>query len=275
VEIMQVGHEQRSSRVAGCRHESAEFSGQSTGMKQDFPHRGTVSGSVAVFVDGENLSHVHAGAVVTEAERLGARGIRRVYGAAVKVAGWRQQGTFRIVDCGPGKNGADIMLALEALEAVLLEGVRHVVIASSDGDFTPLALKLAESGAQVTGIGQNKAPDGFRRACTKFVELANATPAKTPPAPNPFDHDRVVRWLETEVGQTEGQDIALQSLGARMHQKYQVTKARLPVADWATFIARLDRFEIVGSSPAGRRVRFAKRKRPPVHAGHAVASSDE
>jgi hypothetical protein len=133
-----------------------------------------------VFVDGENLSHVHAGAVVTEAERLGARGIRRVYGAAVKVAGWRQQGTFRIVDCGPGKNGADIMLALEALEAVLLEGVRHVVIASSDGDFTPLALKLAESGAQVTGIGQNKAPDGFRRACTKFVELANATPAKTP-----------------------------------------------------------------------------------------------
>ena len=45
------------------------------------------------------------------------------------------------MDCGPGKNGADIMLALDVLEAVLVEGVRNVLIASSDGDSTPLALK--------------------------------------------------------------------------------------------------------------------------------------
>jgi hypothetical protein len=59
--------------------------------------------------------------------------MRRVYGAAAKVAGWRQQGTFRIVDCGPGKNGADVMLALEAFEAAVVEGVRHVVSQAPTG----------------------------------------------------------------------------------------------------------------------------------------------
>jgi hypothetical protein len=147
-------------------------------MTQDFPHRGLVR-KRGVFVDGENLSHVHAGAVVAEAERLGARGHRRVYGAAVKVAGWRQQGTFRIVDCGPGKNGADIMLALEALRGGCSMGVRHVVIASSDGDFTPLALKLAERGVRVTGIGENKAPEGSARPAR------NSWSWRTRPLPRP------------------------------------------------------------------------------------------
>jgi hypothetical protein len=241
-------------------------------MTQEFHRAATDRTGVALFVDGENLSPDHAEAIVAAAERLGARGVRRVYGAAAQVAGWRKQGTFRIVDCGPGKNGADVMLALEAFEAAVVDGVRHVVVASSDGDFTPLALKLAERGVRVTGIGESKAPEAFRKACTRFVELANGPPATAPSSPAPFDHDRLKSWLVTEVGQAEGKELALQTLGARMHQKYGVTKACLPVADWATFIGSLDRLEVVGTSPAVRFVRLAKCKRPPDCGGPAVAS---
>jgi hypothetical protein len=257
VEIMQVGHEQRSSRVAGCRHESAEFSGQSTGMKQDFPHRGTAIGAVAVFVDGENLSHARAGAIVTEAERLGARGIRRVYGAATAVAGWRQQGTFRIVDCGPGKNGADIMLALEA---VLLEGVRHVVIASSDGDFTPLALRLAERGVQVTGIGEAKAPEGFRKACAKFVELVQTTaaePVVATTAPDVPVADartalcKVRKELKTFGPATNG--MPMKAFGQAMSQRQKVRVRDMGSKTWRAFLGRYPKdFEFVNHKGEAR-----------------------
>jgi hypothetical protein len=238
-------------------------------MKAETTFATRLDAPLALFVDGENLSHVHANTIIDQAGRLGPRAIRRVYGAAARVAKWSEQGTFRIVDCGSGKNGADVMLALEALEAVLLAGFRHVAIASSDGDFTPLALKLAEHGVRVTGIGEAKAPEAFRKACARFVVLPEGTPPKTPSSPAPIDPKKIERWLETEIGQAREQKMSLQALGSRMAQKYGVTKAQLPVADWVTFLRQLERFELVETDGHGRIVMFAK-KRPPGDGGLTV-----
>jgi 1-aminocyclopropane-1-carboxylate deaminase/D-cysteine desulfhydrase-like pyridoxal-dependent ACC family enzyme len=230
------------------------------GMTQDFSIPETARPGVALFVDGENLSHTHATRVVAEAERLGARGVRRVYGDAQKVAKWRDQGTFRIVDCGPGKNAADILLALEALEAALVDGARHVVIASSDGDFAPLALKLAERGVRVTGIGEGKTPEAFRKACARFIPLDADKLAEAPPSAASFDQDKVVAWLKTELGQAAGKTMSLQALGSRMAQKYGITKAMLPVADWATFLRQIDGLVMAGKDGPRRAVRLVKAK---------------
>ena len=45
---------------------------------------------------------------------------------------------------GTGKNASDLLLALDAVELALRGDVDHFVIASSDGDFSHLALRLRE-----------------------------------------------------------------------------------------------------------------------------------
>lgn len=44
---------------------------------------------------------------------------------------------------------------------------------SSDSDFTRLVSRLRESGKNVIGMGENKTPEPFRKACDKFTILEN------------------------------------------------------------------------------------------------------
>ena len=47
------------------------------------------------------------------------------------------------------------------------------VIVASDSDYTPLAIKLHESGVYVMGVGEKTTPVAFRNACDEFVFLEN------------------------------------------------------------------------------------------------------
>ena len=40
---------------------------------------------------------------------------------------------------------------------------------SSDSDFTPLVVRLLESGKEVYGFGGKKTPEPFVKACTQFI----------------------------------------------------------------------------------------------------------
>lgn len=68
------------------------------------------------------------------------------------------------------KNGADIRLALDALEDVLrYPRISHVIIVSSDSDFVSLAQKLKQSGVSVIGIGVQQATNAFwAQSCDEF-----------------------------------------------------------------------------------------------------------
>ena len=53
-----------------------------------------------------------------------------------------------------GKNGADIKIAIDVMDVVLSQkDITHVALVSGDSDFTPLVLKLRESGRYVHGLG--------------------------------------------------------------------------------------------------------------------------
>ena len=56
------------------------------------------------------------------------------------------------------------------------------VIVASDSDYTPLAIKLHESGVYVMGVGEKKTPEAFRNACDEFVYLENLNKENDPPA---------------------------------------------------------------------------------------------
>lgn len=68
------------------------------------------------------------------------------------------------------KNGADIRLALDALEDVLrYPRITHIIIVSSDSDFVSLAQKLKQSGVSVIGIGVQQATNTFwAQSCDEF-----------------------------------------------------------------------------------------------------------
>lgn len=68
------------------------------------------------------------------------------------------------------KNGADIRLALDALEDVFrYPKLTHVIIISSDSDFISLAQKLKQAGLTVIGIGVQQATNVFwAHNCDEF-----------------------------------------------------------------------------------------------------------
>ena len=53
-------------------------------------------------------------------------------------------------------------------------------IVSSDSDFTRLVSRLRESGKTVIGMGENKTPEPFRKACDKFTILENLLSEQEP-----------------------------------------------------------------------------------------------
>lgn len=168
--------------------------------------------AVAVLCDGENLSRRHASTVLAIAARYGEPRIRRTYGALEHIQPWGEEG-FRLCPTRPGKNAADLLLCVEAMELALRDGFTTLMIASSDRDFSYLAEHLRETGVRVIGIGEAKAPKAFRAACSDFVTLdgvkaknaaagkaqtTHPAPAPKPPsaAPAPSELERLIPELE-------------------------------------------------------------------------------
>ena len=136
---------------------------------------------IAVLVDGDNTSPTRAAHIMAEAARMGRVDLARVYGNAAQPSGWLAASGFRMIHAGCGKNAADVLLCIDALELALTGDWAGFVIASSDGDFVHLAQRLRDRGLEVLGIGESKAPATFRDACTAFVELTSLHRATEPP----------------------------------------------------------------------------------------------
>lgn len=139
---------------------------------------------LAVLIDGDNFPPDLADALFVEVAKRGRATVRRVYGTSSALNGWRQkaqQHTLGLREVLPGKNAADMTLAIEAMDILHAGKVACFCIASSDSDFAPLAARLREDGATVNGFGESKAADNFRRACDGFVALNK--PAKAAQQP--------------------------------------------------------------------------------------------
>lgn len=133
--------------------------------------QGAATRRVALLIDGENVSNAFAGRLILEAAGHGALTVKRVYGSVGKIPGWESVPGFAFHHAGPGKNAADILLAVDAM-GIFHKGLADIfVLASSDGDFRHLATRLREEGAQVFGAGEGKAPEAFRKSCTHWIAL--------------------------------------------------------------------------------------------------------
>ena len=144
---------------------------------------------VAVLVDCDNVSPEileHALRVVAQFGRVV---LRRGYGNHGTLANKRQEALVRLAftpclqyQYAPGKNTADIALALDAMEAMFDGRADTFCLVTSDSDFAYLCRKLRERGATVCIVGEAKTPDALRNASDQFFEWARPDQAPELPA---------------------------------------------------------------------------------------------
>lgn len=132
------------------------------------------------YADRLDRSTVDVGAILDFASSFGILVLTRAYAdwSADINAGYRGQLVARAVDlvqlfpaAAYGKNGADIRLAVDAVEDMFrLPDLTHVVIVAGDSDYIPLAQRCKRLGRYVVGIGVAGASSrALAAACDEFV----------------------------------------------------------------------------------------------------------
>jgi hypothetical protein len=123
---------------------------------------------------------VDVGSIIDFASSFGTLVLTRAYAdwSADVNTGYREQLVGRAVDlvqlfpaAAYGKNGADIRLAVDAVEDMFrLPDLTHVVIAAGDSDYIPLAQRCKRLGRYVVGIGvAGSTSRSLAAACDDFV----------------------------------------------------------------------------------------------------------
>ncbi|WNO52884.1 NYN domain-containing protein [Stakelama saccharophila] len=154
------------------------------------------SGNVALLIDADNASPASIDPVLTVLAELGTVNIRRIYGNWRKPAlkSWAdltlKHGIepFQQFDITKGKNATDMRMTIDAMDLLFRGRVTGFGILSSDSDFMPLAMRIRQEGLDVYGFGTERTPEGFREACTRFIEVSalikahEAEAATAPPA---------------------------------------------------------------------------------------------
>ncbi len=164
---------------------------------------------IAILIDADNTQLQKLDAIMTEVSTRGRIVVKRAYGNwkkrnlnrwenELKRLGIKAEQQFDYVS---GKNATDMALVIDAMDLLSSNAFDSFVIVSSDSDFTPLAIRLHESGANIIGIGVQTTPESFRNACDDFLFLENLTNDDTPDVPEPEKPEQKSQKKETEKKQ--------------------------------------------------------------------------
>ena len=134
---------------------------------------------LAVLIDGDNAPRDCLKSIMEEIAIYGTPMIKRIYGdwGSHGLTSWKntlleyavtpkQQFAYTT-----GKNATDAAMIIDAMDILYTGKTDGFVLVSSDSDFTPLAIRLRESGMYVLGIGEEKTPKAFVQACDKFIRI--------------------------------------------------------------------------------------------------------
>ena len=137
---------------------------------------------LALLIDADNINPDQTDQMIQAASQYGCITLKRAYGNWQKdvLKKWTPVLKHHAIkaiqqfDYVSGKNTTDIALVIDAVSLLYQNRYDGFVIASSDSDYTPLAIHLREAEAFVMGVGEEKSLDAFRRSCDVFVVLQTA-----------------------------------------------------------------------------------------------------
>jgi len=161
---------------------------------------------VALFIDAENASAKHLPDYLARCREIGKTTIARCYGGPTGLKKWdKAMAEHHVIPMltppsASKQNASDFALTIDAVSLLHRDMFDHAVIASSDADFTQLAIHIREHGKGVDGIGESKATKPLQLAFDEYTvvatEPAKKAPAKKPPpapirkAPAPAEIDK-------------------------------------------------------------------------------------
>nr|WP_295665499.1 NYN domain-containing protein [Sphingomonas sp.] len=150
------------------------------------------SRNVALLIDADNAQPASLDPVLTVLADLGSVNVRRAYGnwskpglktwAALTLKhGIEPQQQF---DITKGKNATDMKMTVDAMDLLFRGRVTGFGIMSSDSDFMPLVMRIRQEGLPVYGFGSSRTPEGFRQACTRFIDVTGLAVQEEMPLPS-------------------------------------------------------------------------------------------
>ena len=142
----------------------------------------------ALLIDADNVSAKYIKPILTELSRYGNITYKRIYGdwTSTQHSSWKDEllknsiTPIQQFSYTQGKNATDSAMIIDAMDILYTNAVDGFCIVSSDSDFTRLVSRLRESGKTVIGMGENKTPEPFRKACDKFTILENLLSEQEP-----------------------------------------------------------------------------------------------
>ncbi len=195
---------------------------------------------IVLVIDADNTQISKLEAVVQEISTHGRIVVKRAYGNWKKeiLKNWEKELKRLAIkpeqqfDYVTGKNATDMALVIDTMDLMHRNIYDAFVIVASDSDYTPLAIKLHESGVFVIGVGERKTPAAFRNACDEFIFLENLD-----------DKLRKEKVVEEEIDEEEDEDISI-DIG-EIHRllkiasdKYQDDDGYVNVSSAGTYIKR-------------------------------------
>ena len=169
------------------------------------PASNSPQGNIALLIDADNSRADNLEDVLTILGELGIVNIRRAYGNWSKpgLKGWsaivhryaiEPQQQF---DITKGKNATDMRMTIDAMDLLYGGRVDGFGIMSSDSDFMPIATRIRQNGLPVYGFGTERTPEGFRQACTRFIDISAVASLEVDDVPQakPEIGDDVVKLL--------------------------------------------------------------------------------
>jgi hypothetical protein len=183
----------------------------------------------AVLIDADNTSPRIAAGLFEEIAKFGEASVRRIYGdfSGTRLKSWAEILQKYAIDpyqqfaYTTGKNASDIALVIDAMDLLHSGRFDGFCLVSSDSDFTRLASRLREEGADVYGFGARKTPEIFRQACRRFIYTENLVPEPATGAvrdSRPEPASAAVQILNKAIAQMETDDgwVRLGTLGQRL-----------------------------------------------------------
>ena len=144
----------------------------------------------ALLIDADNVSAKYIKPILTELSKYGNITYKRIYGdwTSTQHSSWKDELLKNSImpiqqfSYTQGKNATDSAMIIDAMDILYTNAIDGFCIVSSDSDFTRLVSRLRESGKMVIGMGENKTPEPFRKACDKFTILENLLNEQEPGA---------------------------------------------------------------------------------------------
>ncbi len=136
---------------------------------------------IALLIDCDNVSYNSIEGVLEELAKYGMVNVRHAHGDWNNplLSGWidklhpnaiRPMQQFAYTK---GKNATDSAMIIDAMDLLYSDHVDAFALMTSDSDFTPLVLRILESGLPVYGFGEKKTPKPFVDACSPFIYTEN------------------------------------------------------------------------------------------------------